>query len=184
MLKRTLARVAYFATMIALGFAIYYYFLGSAHLQNKADNDYKNLSTQALFAATLPNENGINQAISQYKGKIIILNFWATWCSPCREEMPELSALHTEYRSKNVIVLGIAIDEPNAVKTFTQSTPVSYPVVISENEGMELAGSLGNSKDILPYTVIINTEGTVVKTHFGRINKPLIEATLNTLLNH
>lgn len=184
MLKRILSQAAYLSTMLALGFAIYYFFLAPKSLQSNASTNYNNLSTQAFFAVHLPNENGISQALSQYKGKIIILNFWATWCSPCREEMPELSQLYSQYQNKNVVVLGVAIDQPSAVKTFTQTTQVTYPLLVAENEGMELGSGLGNNKDILPYTVIINTDGLVVKNHFGRINKALLETDLSTLLTH
>ena len=184
MLKRILTSIGYLAAMLSLGFVIYYYLLSPAILQTSAKSNDSRLSTQALFSAKLPNEKGIQQALSQYKGKIIVLNFWATWCPPCREEMPELSKLHTDYQNKNVVVLGIAIDELSLVKTFMQSTPVSYPVLVSEDEGMTLSSILGNDQGILPYTVIINAEGRVVKTLFGRINKPLLEATLNPLLTH
>lgn len=113
-----------------------------------------------------------------------MLNFWATWCPPCREEMPELSELHTEYNNKNVVVLGVAIDELALVKEFTQESPVSYPLFSAENEGMELASNLGNDKGVLPYTVIINTQGNVVNSYFGRINKTLISEALLPLLAH
>lgn len=184
MLKKILFQAAYLSAMLALGFVIYYFFLAPKRLQSDASANYNALSTQAFFAANLPNELGVSQALKQYKGKIIILNFWATWCSPCRDEMPELSQLYTQYQNKNVVVLGVAIDEPSAVKTFTQSTPVSYPILVSEDEGMALGSGLGNDKNILPYTVIINTDGLVVKNHFGRINKALLESDLSPLLAH
>ena len=181
-------RIAYLGLMLVLvlglGFAIYYFFLSPARQQSSFSPDYKKLSTQAFFSANLVNENGVSQAIQQYKGKIIILNFWATWCPPCREEMPELSQLHSEYQHKNVVVLGMAIDEQGLVKAFTQSTPVSYPLLVAENEGMELGSGLGNDKDILPYTVIINAQGEVIKTYFGRISKPLLQAAINPLLRY
>lgn len=184
MLKTTFKRIAYLGLMLILGFAIYYFLLSPARQQSSFSSDYKKLSTQAFFSANLVNENGVSQAIQQYKGKIIILNFWATWCPPCREEMPELSQLNNEYKNQNAVVLGIAIDEQRLVKEFTLSTPVSYPLLVAENEGMELSSGLGNDKDVLPYTVIINTQGEVVKTYFGRINKPLLETALNPLTIH
>lgn len=189
MLKRILPSIGYLAVMLTLGFAMYYYFLGPNRILNNSgtnisNTNYSTLSTQEFFAANLPDENGVVQALRQYKGKIIVLNFWATWCPPCREEMPELSQLHQEYQSKNVVVLGVAIDEQGLVKEFTQSTPVSYPLFAAENEGMALGSNLGNDKGVLPYTVIINTDGSVVKTYFGRISKSLLETTLSTLLPH
>lgn len=184
MLKKILFGIGYLATMLSLGFVIYYYFLNPNSTLNKPDNEYSKLSTSTLFAASLANENGVKQILSQYKGKIVVLNFWATWCPPCREEMPELSQLHTEHLNKNVVVLGIAIDEVALVKEFTTETPVSYPLFAAEDEGMALAYDLGNDKGVLPYTVIIDANGNVVKTYFGRISKALLETTLTPLLVH
>ena len=184
MLKKILIAAGYLAVMLSLGFAIYYYFLNPNSTLNKPSNEYAKLSTASFFAATLPNENGVGQVLSQYKGKIIVLNFWATWCPPCREEMPELSQLHSENQSKNVVVLGVAIDEIGLVKEFTHETPVSYPLFVAEDAGMALYNDLGNDKGVLPYTVIIDTNGKVVKTYFGRISKALLEATLKPLLPH
>ncbi len=182
MLKKILSGFGYLAVMMSFGFAIYHYILSPNSPLNHANDAYSNLSTQTLFAANLPNENGVSQALSQYKGKIIVLNFWATWCPPCREEMPELSQLHDEYKNKNVVVLGIAVDELALVKAFSLASPVSYPIFSAENDGMTLGVNLGNDKGILPYTVIINSDGEVVKTFFGRINKSLLSATLKPLL--
>ncbi|MDZ4141506.1 MAG: TlpA disulfide reductase family protein [Methylotenera sp.] len=189
MLKKTLSVIAYLAIMFSLGFAIYYFFLGpNATLKIPdsfmSDTGHSGFSTEAFFAAKLPDENGVSQNLSQYKGKIIVLNFWATWCPPCREEMPELSALHTEYKNNNVVVLGVAIDELSLVKEFSNATPVSYPLLADENAGMALASNLGNDKSVLPYTVIINTEGEVVNTYFGRIHKKLVVDALQPLLAH
>ncbi|MDP3088492.1 MAG: TlpA disulfide reductase family protein [Methylotenera sp.] len=182
MLKKLLSNAVTLALVLSLGFAIYYFVLNPNSPLKNLSTDYSALSTQALFASQLRNENGVSQNLSQYKGKIIILNFWATWCPPCLEEMPELSALNTEYKNKNVQVLGVAVDELSLVKEFSQESPVSYPLFAAENEGMELGSGLGNDKGILPYTVIIKTDGTVVDTYFGRINKSLLEAALQPLL--
>ena len=183
MLKKILSNFAYFAVMFAVGFGIYYYFLNPAQQLNNASTNNSKLSSQMLFAANLPNENGVKQALNQYQGKIIVLNFWATWCPPCREEMPELSQLNTTYKNKNLVVLGIAIDELKLVKEFNQATPVSYPLFVAENEGMALSNQLGNDKGVLPYTVIIDTHGKIVKTFFGRITKPLLESTITALVS-
>lgn len=178
MLKKILSAIIYLALMMVLGFAIYHYFL----TPNKSSTQASTLTTQTFFAANLANENGVSQALRQYKGKIIVLNFWATWCAPCREEMPELSQLYAEYKTKNVVVLGVAVDELALVKEFSLATPVSYPLFAAENEGMNLGINLGNDKGVLPYTVIINADGSVVKTFFGRVNKSLIASTLTPLL--
>lgn len=181
MLKKIFQALAYLVVMFTLGFLMYYFLLQPNSPLKSSSQDYSQLSTSALFTATLPNENDIPQALNQYQGKTIVLNFWATWCPPCREEMPELSQLHTENKDQNVVVLGIAIDTVESIKVFTKETPVSYPLFADEEEGMALGSQLGNDKGVLPYTVIIDHRGNVVKTYFGRINKALLESTLKTI---
>ena len=184
MLKKLLPHIASLAIMFCAGFTLYYFVLNPNSPLKNSNTNYSTLSTQSFFDANLTNENGVSQNLNQYKGKIIVLNFWATWCPPCREEMPELSQLYTDYKNKNVVVLGVAIDELNLVKQFSQESPLSYPLLVAEDEGMNLGSKLGNDKDILPYTVIINEDGVVVETYFGRINKALLETALHTLLPH
>jgi thiol-disulfide isomerase/thioredoxin len=153
----------------SIGFGFRYFFQ-TVHNSNQ--------TTAPLFAATFPNEKNQPQNLKQYAGKIVVLNFWATWCEPCREEMPELSALHQIYQGKNVVVLGLAIDDVATIDEFLKETKVSYPLFAAEMEGMQLAANLGNNKGVLPYTVIIKADGSVAKTYFGRISKPLLEETL------
>jgi len=184
MLKKQLTHLSLIALMLGLGFGIFYYFLKPAYAPSVLNESADKFSTQTFFAAKLPNENGVNQSLSQYKGKIIVLNFWATWCPPCREEMPELTQLQLQYQNNKVVVLGIAVDEVSLVKAFTQASPVSYPLVADENAGMGLAITLGNEQGVLPYTVIIDTNGRVIQTFFGRISKPLLERALAPLLMH
>ena len=161
--------------LASIGFGFQYFFKNKQAHGSAA-------STQPLFAATFPDESGKLQNLKQYAGKIIVLNFWATWCEPCREEMPELSALHDMYKDKNVVVLGIAVDEAAAINDFVKETKVSYPLLVADMQGMEIASHLGNDKSVLPYTVIINSDGSIAKTYFGRITKPLLEQTLTQLL--
>ena len=139
-------------------------------------------STQPLFAATFPDENGKPQSLQQYAGNTVVLNFWATWCEPCREEMPELSALHDAYKNKKVVVLGVAVDDVAAISDFVKETKVSYPLFAADMQGMQIASNLGNDKAVLPYTVIIKADGSVAKTYFGRVSKALLEETLITLV--
>jgi thiol-disulfide isomerase/thioredoxin len=155
----------------SIGFGFRYFFINADHKQVAQE-------TAPIFAASFPDEKGQQQKLAQYAGKIVVLNFWATWCEPCREEMPELSALHQIYQGKNVVVLGVAIDDVATINDFLKETKVSYPLFSAEMEGMEIAANLGNDKAVLPYTVIIKADGSVAKTYFGRISKPLLEETL------
>ena len=140
------------------------------------------LATQALYAASFPDTNGTLQAISQWQGKIMVINFWATWCQPCREEMPELSRLQDQYRDRGVIVLGISTDDVDKIREFTKETKVSYPLLAGDMEAMNIGASLGNDKEVLPYTVIVQADGRIANTYFGRINQALLEKTLLPLI--
>ena len=111
-----------------------------------------------------------------------MLNFWATWCEPCREEMPELSKVYAENKSKNLVVVGIAIDEEKAVKSYLKKTKVDYPIFVDEDKGVILSKNLGNNEGILPYTVIIDSEGNIQKTILGRVHKDQLDAILKPLL--
>ncbi len=176
MLSKTLSFVGYLALVAIFGFAIRYFFV-DARVQNGTG-----LSSKAFFAASFADEKNIQNSMNTHRGKILVLNFWATWCPPCREEMPELSVLHQQYQSKGVEVLGLAIDDVETIRTFQKENPVSYPLFAADMQGMEIAAALGNSKGVLPYSVIIKSDGNVAKTYSGRISKPLLEETLLTLL--
>lgn len=130
-----------------------------------------------LWATTLVDHAGKPYDLSQYRGKPLILNFWATWCEPCREEMPEISALAQAH--PDIAVLGLAIDEAAAVHEFIASTPVSYPLLIAENEGMPLAETLGNHKGVLPYTVVLSAQGEVTQVFFGRVTRQMLQTALH-----
>ena len=172
----------YLSLMFVIGFAIFYFFLNTQEGDASSLNKQTAQPSQALFAATFPNENNQPQALKQYAGKTVVLNFWATWCEPCREEMPELSDLHNELKDRNVVVLGMAIEEVGAINEFLKETKVSYPLFAADMQGMEIASNLGNNKGVLPYTVIIKSDGSIAKTYFGRVTKSLLEETLLTLL--
>ena len=168
--------IFYLILMMTLGFAIRYFFL------NTQVEDGGKQSAQVLFSASFPDENGHPQALEKYAGKTVVLNFWASWCEPCREEMPELSELHTKYKERNLVVLGMAIEDVAAINDFLKETKVSYPLFAADMEGMEIATNLGNNKGVLPFTVIIKSDGSVAKTYFGRVSKPLLEQSLKTLM--
>ncbi|HAF00303.1 MAG TPA: redoxin [Methylophilaceae bacterium] len=175
MLNKIKTPLIYIFLIVSLGFTIRYFM--SSQVQAASSQ-----STQALYTTHFSDLNGHQQTLTQYKGKFIVLNFWATWCEPCREEMPELSALHESYLSKNVVVLGLAIDDLTAIAEFQKQTPVKYPLFAADMQGMEIATNLGNNKGVLPYTVIIKPDGSVHRTYFGRVSKALLEQSLAPLL--
>jgi thiol-disulfide isomerase/thioredoxin len=124
----------------------------------------------------LPDLNGKSRAISEWQGKVRVINFWATWCPPCLKEMPEFNALQKQYADKDLQVIGIALDESQPVKDFVAANNISYPILLGETQGMALAHSLGNVVNAVPFTVIVDKSGVIVKSHMGELQgKQLIE---------
>ncbi len=162
--------------------AVRHFFVSTSN--NDTENINVNIDTSSLFDISMMDAQSKQQKLSQYQGKIIVLNFWATWCPPCREEMPELSQLYLDYQNKNVVVLGVAIDELNLVQDYLKASPVSYPILIEESERMDLSSHLGNTQGVLPYTVIIDANGKIAKTYYGRITKSLLSKAINPLIMH
>jgi thiol-disulfide isomerase/thioredoxin len=172
--KASVHLAIYVLAIIFLGFSIFRIFL--------MPSEKTSFSTTPLFTSTIDDPEGKPQSLKQFENKVIVLNFWATWCEPCREEMPELSNLYAENKSKNVVVVGIAIDESKAVKSYLKKTKVTYPILVDEDKGVILSKNLGNNEGILPYTVIINSKGIIEKTILGRVHKDQLDATLKPLL--
>ncbi|GGB98543.1 TlpA family protein disulfide reductase [Pseudoduganella buxea] len=135
----------------------------------------------ALFAQSLADDKGVQQALAQWKGKPLLVNFWAPWCGPCVQEMPELSALQAGGKYKNLQVIGIGIDSPTNIADFTQKFKIAYPVYVAGVAGTELSRQLGNAQGGLPYTVLIGADGQVRKTYLGRLKFDLLEKDLAAL---
>lgn len=110
--------------------------------------------------------------ISEWSGKTLVLNFWATWCHPCLKEIPEFMQLQTQFAEKNVQFIGVAIDEFPAVASFKETAKMNYPVLVaSEWEGFNLSQQLGNSSNTVPYTVVVNPAGQIIYRHAGAVKK-------------
>jgi peroxiredoxin len=140
--------------------------------------------TNSLLEAHFNSLDGKEIGLNAWKNKVIVLNFWATWCPPCREEMPELSKMQDQYKNQNLVIVGLSTDDLETTKTFIQTNPVSYPVLAGDMQAMNFAESLGNNQGVLPYTVIIDQNGHVVKTFLGRVNQALLEKTVKPLLKN
>jgi thiol-disulfide isomerase/thioredoxin len=108
--------------------------------------------------------------LSEWRGKTVVLNFWASWCQPCREEIPAFIALQTAHADNTIQVIGIAIDEWAAVKDYMPAFAFNYPILIGQEQAINLAVQLGNQRQGLPFTVVISPTGKVLKRHLGAIN--------------
>ncbi len=135
----------------------------------------------ALFAESMNDPDGKLHALSQWKGKAVIVNFWAPWCAPCVQEMPELSTLASEHAAKNIHVIGIGIDSPSNINKFLSATKVSYPIYVAGMTGTTLSQQFGNTTGGLPFTVLIGADGQVKKTYLGRLKFDELKADLAAL---
>ncbi len=120
--------------------------------------------------------------INEWDGQVILLNFWATWCPPCRKEMPAFVRLYEKYKDKGFTIIGVAIDEKQAVVDFIDPMGVDYPVLIGDKDGLNLTRDYGNRIGVLPYTVIINRKGEIVEEIRHELTYKQTEALILPLL--
>ena len=127
-------------------------------------------ATQALWSAEFDQPNGEVLRLSEFQGKPLVVNFWATWCTPCVEEMPLLNAFFQENQSKSWQIVGLAIDQPSAVKRFLKQYPVNYSIGMAGLGGTELLKKLGNPEGSLPFTLVLNARGDLVAQKIGKLS--------------
>lgn len=116
-----------------------------------------------------------------WSGKSLVLNFWATWCAPCQREVPLLQALSTEWSGRNVAVVGIAVDHRDQVQGFAQRLKIGYPLLVGEQDALDLAAKLGLSSPVFPFTVFTDRRGQVVALFVGELRRPQADLILSVL---
>lgn len=126
-------------------------------------------------ALSLPDLQGRNHALADYRGQRLLLNFWATWCRPCLEEMPALNRAQQKFGDHGAIVLGIAMDDPERVRSFLVKNPVSYPILLGQLEDPSTSLQLGDTREILPYSVLVGEDGRIMATHVGVLSATRLE---------
>ena len=168
-LMRTSALAAVVATAILAAAAGFY-----AHRAMVAE-DLAVAAASELARLRLPDPSGKYQNFDQWRNNILVVNFWATWCEPCREEVPALLRIQAAYASKSVQVVGIAVDSADKVRQFAGEFHITYPLLVGGMEVMDLARKLGNGAGGLPYTIVIDMSGKVAVTHLGRISEAQLE---------
>ncbi len=142
----------------------------------------KGIVSQPRPEFTLPDLTGAPHAIKEWDGKVIAINFWATWCPPCKREIPSFNALQAEMGAAGLQFVGIAIDDHKSVVEYTQDTTISYPVLVSEDDGIAVAQQYGNTTGILPYTVIIDRQGRVAFARYGELSEATARQVILSLL--
>ncbi len=123
-----------------------------------------------LWALEVELPSGGLYKLSKLRGKPLVVNFWATWCPPCIEEMPLLDAFYRQHAAKGWQMVGLAADQVRAVTQFLSKTPVSFPTPLAGLAGIELSRTLGNLSGALPFTVVLNSQGQIALRHMGKLS--------------
>ena len=132
----------------------------------------------ALLAMTLPDLDGRPQPLVQWRGKVLVINYWASWCPPCIEEMPMFSRLHERHATAGVQFVGIGMDETEKMLAFVKKSPVSYPLLAG---GTNPGGNPALTVKGLPYTVVLGRDGKVAFSRYGSVDEATLEAQLRQL---
>jgi thiol-disulfide isomerase/thioredoxin len=137
----------------------------------------------SLIDFTLPDLEGKPHRLSDWRGQVIVLNFWATWCPPCREEIPLFMALQKRYGASGVQLLGVATaDSRDSVLAFRKSMGMNYPILIGDDDAMNIMAQYGNRQGSIPFTVIIDRQGMIVARKLGAFDKAELRQLLDPLL--
>ena len=126
-------------------------------------------ASDAFWSLSFDTPEGKNLSMSSFRGKLLLVNFWATWCPPCVEELPLLDYFYQENRDKNLQIVGLAVDQPTAVRLWLQSKPLHFPVGMAGLGGTELSKSLGNLAGSLPFTAVFSRSGELLHRKIGKV---------------
>ena len=120
-------------------------------------------------AFSLPDMDGQPRDFSEWSGKHTLLNFWATWCAPCRREIPLLKTFHEEQEANGIQVIGIAVDDALPVSKYAEDAQFNYPVLVGQQDAMEIAETSGIEFIGMPFTMVVAADGELLNAHFGEI---------------
>lgn len=139
-------------------------------------------ASEALMAVRLPDLHGVEQTLEQWRGKVMIVNYWATWCPPCIKEIPEFSAVSLRYADQPVQFVGISIDDADKVREFRDQHDVPYPLLIATHDALKLTAELGNAAQALPFTLIVDPKGAIRHAKLGTLSESELEGKIHALL--
>lgn len=153
----------------------------SAQQASQPEGGEKELA--ALLHQPATDLQGRPHTLAEWQGKLLVINLWASWCPPCRAEMPGFSRLQRKYQERGVQFLGLALDDADAVRDFLATTPVAYPVLIAPPEQLVLSASLGNSGQGLPFTLIVDAQGRLAAVKLGLWRENELDAAISAQLS-
>jgi peroxiredoxin len=132
---------------------------------------------------SLADRAGKPTSIASFGDKSLIINFWATWCPPCRSEIPLLQSLHSEWAAREVSVVGIAVDHRDKVLEFAERLKIAYPLLIGEQDALDAAAAFGVATPVFPFTVFTDRRGEIVAVFVGELHRPQAELILSQVQN-
>ena len=132
---------------------------------------------------SLEDADGKSRSITEWDGKTLVINFWATWCAPCRREIPLLKALSAARAAQDVVVIGIAVDFRDKVLPYAKEAGINYPVLIGEEDGLDAAAAFGLGSIGLPCTVFVDAKGRIVTAHLGELHADQADLIVDTILD-
>jgi thiol-disulfide isomerase/thioredoxin len=139
-------------------------------------------AAQRLMQSTLSDSSGKPQAMEQWRGKVVVVNFWATWCTPCREEIPALMRIQHRYAANGLHLVGIALDNVSKVREYASEMQIDYTLLIGSIDTLDLSKDLGNRAGVLPFTVVLDRSGKLAHAHIGVLTESALSAVLEPLL--
>jgi len=183
--------IAILIAAAAAGFGAYEW-LQPAHkpvlsaAENTAADNLPVMSADQAMRLGLDDLNGARHTLADWHGKVLLVNFWATWCLPCRQEIPLLVKLQAKYAAQGLQVVGIATDEQNEqdVRTFMKHMLVNYPMLMGDNQVPQIIAALGGNYIGLPYTVVLDRGGRVFKIHPGELDPKEAETLVRTAVSN
>lgn len=135
-----------------------------------------------LSKASLRDLSGNSHHLTEWKGKVLVVNFWATWCEPCREEIPALAKIQSKFEANGLQIVGIAIDSADKVLDFSKKYGINYAVLLGSTETLDLLRGLGNNAGGLPFTLVLDRAGKMKTTRLGGISESELVRAVEPLL--
>jgi thiol-disulfide isomerase/thioredoxin len=168
------ARVMLAALLVAAAFGGYW-------LQSRSEPGEAPIPPEERIAFTLPDLDGRPRNLDEWHGKALLVNFWATWCAPCRREIPLLKRTQEAHGSELLQVIGIAVDYTEDVVAYAETADFNYPILVGQEDAMAAAESSGIPFVGLPFTLVISADGQLIKTHMGEMVEAQIERIVEVL---
>ena len=137
------------------------------------------ISAGAIWATRFKDPSGASRSLAEFQGNVVVVNFWATWCAPCREEMPGFVRLQERWKDRGVRFVGLSDEEPAKVERFAADLKINYPLWVGSDQAGELSRRLGNRLGVLPHTVILDPAGKPMDTKVGPYHEKDLEAKLS-----